>query len=115
MKQVTTALLILLSCGSIASPVDQAFENFTYRPDRSDEWIRYANVDKPFKGDCEDFAFTLQNMIGGDVWYTFTHEGIAHAVLVKDDMVYDTFYHITEKSEYPGKFMYIMDFNSRLK
>ena len=63
----------------------------------------------PFAGDCEDFAFTLQGIIGGDVWYVTREGRQAHAVLVKDGLVYDSLSkHKVKKEFYQGEFIYIM-------
>jgi len=44
-----------------------ALSNFVYEADKVNEYRIYDYIDKPFHGDCEDFAFTLQRQIGGDV------------------------------------------------
>lgn len=44
-----------------------ALWNFSYEKDANDEYRIYDYIDRPFFGDCEDFAFTLQKVIGGDV------------------------------------------------
>ena len=53
------------------------------------EYRIYDRIDRPFYGDCEDAAFTLQKQIGGDVWYVLLNNGTAHAALVKNGIVYD--------------------------
>lgn len=72
-----------------------ALDNFTYLADEADELKLYERIDRPFSGDCEDFAFTLQRQIGGEVWraVVITPDGFgAHAVLVKNNIVYDNRY-----------------------
>lgn len=66
-----------------------ALNHFEYRSDTVDTWLMYERIDSAFSGDCEDFAFTLQNQIGGDVWYAIIPEHGAHAMLVLDGVVYD--------------------------
>ena len=63
--------------------------NFRYRKDTGDEWVSFENIDTPFTGDCEDYAFTMQNQLGGKVHYTIHDEVGAHAVLIKNGVVYD--------------------------
>ena len=63
----------------------------------------------PFAGDCEDFAFTLQRVIGGNVWYVKREGRESHAVLVKNGLVYDSLSkYRTKKEEYQGDFVFIM-------
>ncbi len=87
-------LLIILLIGCSAIPEDtqmlhKALSNFTYKADSHEGlWNRFDSIDKPFAGDCEDFAFTLQLQIGGKVMYTKRWYG-PHAVLLKDGLVYD--------------------------
>lgn len=72
-----------------------ALDNFTYVADEVDELKRYDRIDRPFSGDCEDFAFTLQHQIGGKVWRAVIFQDdrfLAHAVLVKNNTVYDNRY-----------------------
>ena len=86
-----------------------ALWNFNYEKDINNEYRIYDYIDRPFSGDCEDFAFTLQKVIGGDVWYVDKGERLAHAALVKNGIVYDSLsrYPIL-KSWYNGEFKYIM-------
>jgi len=72
--------------------------NFRYKREESgkNEWIAYESIYHPFQGDCEDYAFTLQKEIGGQVRYTRLPSG-GHAVLVKDGIVYDNM----KKRPYP--------------
>lgn len=67
--------------------------NFVYRRDKINEYRAWTSIDKTFFGDCEDYAFTLQNQIGGQVHVVFP-EGVSggHAVLIKDGWVYDNRY-----------------------
>ena len=50
----------------------EALSNFIYIDDIADEHKAFTRIDSEFQGDCEDFAFTLQLQIGGEVW-AFTH------------------------------------------
>lgn len=83
--------------------------NFRYEADKNNEYRIYNRIDRPFYGDCEDAAFTLQKVIGGDVWYIDTGKPIAHAALVKNGIVYDSLsrYPIP-KGQYRGRFIYMM-------
>ena len=88
----------------------QALANFIYESDIADERRIYTRIDKPFRGDCEDFAFTLQIQIGGDVWYVLLPDGTAHAVLVLNGKCYDNRYkRPMSKSRYRGEFKHIMN------
>jgi len=86
-----------------------ALENFTYIEDKPDHetYIAFTEITSPFYGDCEDFAFTLQKQIGGEVW-AMTHTAQqAHAVLIVDGIVYDNFFRIpTPIDDYPGEKLY---------
>lgn len=63
--------------------------NFHYVKDVRNEYKRYTTIDRPFHGDCEDFAFTLQRRIGGKVVYVHDYKTNAgHAVLYKDGWIY---------------------------
>ncbi len=102
---------IFFSGCAFASPTtfQVALNNFTYKADIEDEWNAY-DIYKPFSGDCEDFAFSLQLVIGGDVTYVFDKYDRPHAVLIKSGWIYDN----QEKSpipvdQYSGKIVnYIM-------
>ena len=68
----------------------EALSNFTYVDDVADEHKVFTRIDNPFSGDCEDFAFTLQLQIGGEVW-AFTHNNDTnHAALVLNGVVFDS-------------------------
>tara|TARA_R100000541_G_scaffold30953_1_gene39829 strand:- start:1353 stop:1700 length:348 start_codon:yes stop_codon:yes gene_type:complete len=101
-------------CASCSSNPDAeahrlALWNFHYEADKVDEYRIYDRIDRPFFGDCEDFAFSLQKVIGGDVWYIDQGKAIAHAALVKDNWVYDSIQkRPVSKSRYNGDFKYIM-------
>ena len=83
--------------------------NFRYEADKDNEYRIYDRIDRPFYGDCEDAAFTLQKQIGGDVWYVLLNNGTAHAALVKNGIVYDNRKaRPTLKSDYDGNFRFIM-------
>ena len=86
-----------------------AYHNFVYEPDVADERRIYERIDLAFKGDCEDFAFTLQIQIGGDVWYVLLPNKTAHAVLVIGDKCYCNRYkRPISKSRYHGEFLFVM-------
>lgn len=84
-------LLLIAGCNEQAFYVAKA--NFIYEPDKANEIRVYDSIDKPFRGDCEDFAFTLQKQIGGIVLWMAKGEYCAidapHAVLLVDGVVYD--------------------------
>jgi hypothetical protein len=68
-------------------------DNFTYVDDEvgNDTW-RLIDGTQPFKGDCEDFAFALQHMVGaGSVYsvYRYDTSEVDHAVFVHGGMVWD--------------------------
>ncbi len=113
MKHLFIIGLILLSGCTTMTPDQkamwQASANFTYVADIADEWRVYDRIDKPFEGDCEDYAFTLKKQIGGDVWYVLRKEG-AHAVLVKNNITYDFLARRSmHRDNYPGKFVFVMN------
>ncbi len=86
----------------------KAISNFVYESDIEDERCIYENIDDKFYGDCEDFAFTLQKQIGGEVWYVILNDRTSyryHAVLVKDGITYDYIYKSSWKENYPARFM----------
>lgn len=86
-----------------------ALWNFNYEKDIDNEYRIYDYIDRPFFGDCEDFAFTLQKVIGGEVWYIDTGRPVAHAALVKSGLVYDSARkRPISKYRYNGEFKYIM-------
>ena len=92
-----------------------ALSNFTYVDDIADEHKAFTRIDKPFEGDCEDFAFTLQVQIGGEVW-AFTHNDKEnHAALVLNGVVYDSLRkHPISIEKYPKHPLYKMTFNGEL-
>jgi hypothetical protein len=87
---------------------EQALSNFVYEADKQNELRVYDRVDLQFFGDCEDFAFTLQNKIGGDVWHVILKDGQRHAVLVKNNITYDYLYRNKTMKTYNAKFLFIM-------
>ena len=101
-------------CASCVSNPDAeahrlALWNFHYEKDINNEWRVYNRIDRPFMGDCEDYSASLQGAIGGDVWYVIIPNGIAHAVLVKNGIVYDSLSRYPmPKSQYNGDFKHIM-------
>jgi hypothetical protein len=102
---------VLISGCAIHSPDEilyyKARSNFRYEADIANEYRVYASIDSPFYGDCEDFAFTLQRQIGGDVYFVMLHKKYPHAVLVKDGVAYDMKFKIG-KDFYPGTFYSIL-------
>lgn len=83
--------------------------NFRYRKDVADEWLVYGNINQPFAGDCEDFSLTLQRQIGGKVHYTIHDKVGAHAILIKDNIVYENMSKIPYKVEdFMGKIYHEM-------
>jgi predicted transglutaminase-like cysteine proteinase len=91
MKALLIALAALATGCSVIpnmSVHDEALRNFIYVSDEENELFVYDRIDQPFMGDCEDYAFTLQRQIGGEVWHVIV-EGGHHAVLVNDGWVYD--------------------------
>lgn len=92
--------------------------NFRYRKEEAgkDEWLMYDRIDKAFVGDCEDFAFTLQNLIDGEVHYTvLDSDGSAHAILIKDGFVYENMRERPYKVEdFKGRIVYEMKFNGNV-
>lgn len=121
MKKLLTALaFVSLASGCASLPPEAAahrtaLSNFTYIPDpKSDPWLAFTRIDRPFFGDCEDFAFTLQRAVGGVVFYVYTPEGTPHAVLVKGGFVFDNQHpHPVAFDYYPGKFSHRMPFEIR--
>lgn len=92
-----------------------AYSNFIYTkdPKGTDPALVYTSINYPFAGDCEDFAFTLQRQIGGDVYYVLHNERGAHAVLEKNGMIYDNLNDTPMSAEeYPGFFVGIMHHNN---
>lgn len=86
-----------------------ALENFTYIEDApgAETYTAFTDISQPFFGDCEDFAFTLQKQIGGEVWAMTHTDQVAHAVLIVEGIVYDNFFQIpTPVEDYPGKKLY---------
>jgi hypothetical protein len=67
------------------------FSNYTHVDDVGDTW-RLIDGSQPFKGDCEDFAFAVQYMVGaGSVYsvYRYSTGQVDHAVFVHGGMVWD--------------------------
>jgi hypothetical protein len=68
-------------------------KNYTYvsDPEGTDTWSLYDGT-KPFKGDCEDFAFTMQYQVGAGSVYGVYRYGtglVDHAVFVYAGMVWE--------------------------
>ncbi len=104
--------VFLFGCNTTETTIYKtAMTNFIYESDIEDERRIYNTVDRAFYGDCEDFAFTLQKQIGGEVWYVILNDRTNyryHAVLVKDGITYDYLYKSSWKDNYPAKFMFVM-------
>jgi len=124
MKHVLTAIVLALLLIAVflyfnSSEAEKAYyealSNFTYVDDVADEHKAFTSIDKPFKGDCEDFAFTLQLQIGGEVW-AFTHNDKEnHAALILNGIVYDSLRtHPVTIENYPKFKLYEMKFNGQL-
>ena len=116
MDKMRTVLIILMVVMSVGcSTMEQkahfsAMSNFTYVADVGDSWDRY-DPSKPFSGDCEDFAFSLQTVIDGDVYRVKLNTGTYHAVILKDGIVYDNLYnHPKPVSLYPAEFINVMEY-----
>ena len=109
---ITIMLVLLTGCNTTETTVYKtAMTNFVYESDIADERRIYNTVDETFYGDCEDFAFTLQKQIGGEVWYVVLNDRTkfsAHAVLVKDGVTYDYLYRSSWKENYPARFLWVM-------
>ncbi len=92
-----------------------AHRNFKYVPDVGDERRHFTNIDRPFYGDCEDFAFTLQKQIGGTVRYVMLDTGQAHAVLCKGGKVYCNLHRWpTSQENYRGEFRQELSYKGEL-
>ncbi|HAD90959.1 MAG TPA: hypothetical protein DCG36_12425 [Alteromonas macleodii] len=117
---IIAALAILAFTAYHSSSSDEkayymALSHFIYIDDIADEHKAFTRIDKPFQGDCEDFAFTLQLQIGGEVW-AFTHDdSVNHAALVLNGVVYDSLRkHPLSIDKYPKHKLYKMSFNGEL-
>lgn len=113
MTRYLLMIAIALCTGCAVSPETEAhrraFFHFTYVPDVIDERRIYDSIDEPFYGDCEDYAFTLQRVIGGDVWLIQLPDSTHHAALVKNSTVYDNNSRWPiERSKYDGRFIRVM-------
>jgi hypothetical protein len=114
--KINATLTLLLSLTACTSPDNKAFllasKNFTYVSDGdTDSWQRFDSVSSKFSDDCEDFAFTLQAQIGGTVWLVklYDEEYPWHAVLVKNDKAYDSYYkRIIPVKWYRAEFISVM-------
>ena len=106
--------MVSIICSSCVSNPDAqahrlALWNFNYEKDIDNEYRIYDYIDRSFFGDCEDYAFSLQGQIGGNVWYVARKGQQAHAVLVKGGLVYDSLSkYIIKKEDYQGEFVFIM-------
>lgn len=79
-----------------------------YTDDPSDVWCVGPKFGR-WLGDCEDYAFTKQREIGGDVWHVVLPDGRHHAALVRDGFVYDNLHKSPVKlSSYQASWLFIM-------
>lgn len=113
MKNIFVVLMtsLIVGCSNIPHSKEQwvAYNNFTYQSDINDEWYTYPRIDKPFVGDCEDFALTLQKQIGGEVWYVILPDSTPHAVLLSNRYVYDNLHKIPIlKTQYKAFFVKVL-------
>lgn len=103
------AVYFYLSSTNEEKAYQVALSNFTYVDDIADEHKAFTRIDMPFSGDCEDFAFTLQLQIDGDVWAVSRDGDVDHAVLVTDGYVYDSLKTRPVKVEnYKNRLIYVM-------
>jgi hypothetical protein len=87
-----------------------ALRNFIYESDAKDERRIYSRIDIAFRGDCEDFAFSLKIQIGGEVWHVRLPNEQAHAVLVVGDYCYCNMHkRPIRRKKYAGRFLFIME------
>lgn len=105
-------LCTLALTGCAAAPHQQELDalhaRFTYRADIADEHC-IAPPGRRFVGDCEDFAYTLQGEIGGEVWHVVLPDGRHHAVVKRDGWVYDNLHKRPVKSGiYPARWLRLM-------
>jgi len=112
MRLLILIVFSLIGCVSLSLDEEAhrlALWNFSYVEDVDNEYLIYDSISIPFYGDCEDYAFTLQRVIGGDVWHIDREGKSAHAALVKNGIVYDSlFKHPINQSAYRGEFLFIM-------
>jgi len=100
--RIAAALITMTVAGCSSIPNEDIHRiarwNFRYKRESQgqNEWLAYESVFHPFQGDCEDFSFTLQKQIGGQVRFIRLPSG-GHAILVKDGIVYDNM----KKRPYP--------------
>jgi predicted transglutaminase-like cysteine proteinase len=89
-------MLTILSFSAISSEIPPNYvelqrvaqEHHVYISDQeqygvNDKWV------VSLKGDCEDYALFIQSVIGGNLAFVRTKNGIMHTVLVKGDYVFD--------------------------
>jgi hypothetical protein len=117
MKNLIIIIALALLSGCVSSQsyeteslYKQATRNFNYEHDIANEYRIYGRIDQQFKGDCEDFAFTLQKQIGGDVHFTYLNGAEPHAVLSLNGKVYDMDGIARPIKDYPGKLLFIMTY-----
>mgnify|MGYP000621833221 CR=1 FL=1 len=70
-----------VSTADVMREKNQLDARFVYRYDIGDEWIRLASSGTVY-GDCEDYAITLQEQVGGTLWIGLpVNTNSAHAFL----------------------------------
>ena len=124
LKSIIISIVCIIfasGCVSVSGDRDSevfwnAKKNFHYVTDsvqygKSDKWVRFPSVEKRFNGDCEDFAFTMQAQIGGDVWHVIIPSGEHHAILLKGGVIYDNMMpYPVLKSDYSAQWLRVMVF-----
>ena len=99
MKQVLTLVLALLitSCGSTYSIVEQARAEFTYLSEEGNHWQSPQETELLKSGDCEDYAFWLRDRLissGADPREVEVLQGslsgVGHMVIRYNGVFYDT-------------------------
>jgi hypothetical protein len=88
--------------------------NYEYVLDETDDW-RLIDGSKPFSGDCEDFAFAMQAIVGaGSVYPAMSHAGANpsylpdHAVFVYAGMVWELNGTVLDIARYQAQYAQIL-------
>lgn len=106
--------LFISGCSSVPNLHEHrlVLSNFRYRNHIDDEWLVYDRIDQPFSGDCEDYAFTLQRQICGEVWHVELPDSRRHVVLLANGYVYDNLnkWPIAQ-SEFQGRLWFVMRYS----
>ena len=89
--------------------------NYEYVLDEGTDNWRLLDGTKPFKGDCEDFAFAMQHLVGaGSVFPALTHTAARtqydpdHAVFIYAGMVWDLHGDVLGLAAYQAKYARII-------